>query len=346
MPFKQLTTPLQALHHPLFEAQKLQVWMKREEQNNALIQGNKLYKLELNLTEHLKSDKKILLTFGGAYSNHLAATAAACHLLKTPVIGIVRAAELANNPAKWSHTLNHCKQNGMQLMFVSRADYRLKEHPNFIEHLLEKDGAQLSQAQYHALQHAWQQKQITILPEGGSNDLAVRGFAPLTAELQQQCPDWSDLFCAVGTGATLAGLVANSEYRAERTLYGVAVLQQSEHLWPQINDWILRNQTSKTTNNWQLLNQYHHGGYAKKSEQLQHFIKKTWQEINTEKAIPIEPIYTAKAFYAFWQKLMAGDFRAGAKIILLHSGGLQGLGPDAAPCNPALESIETGSVAP
>lgn len=322
---KQQTTPLQALKHPLFNQQNISVFVKREELNHEQIQGNKLYKLELNLENHLNCDKKFLLTFGGAYSNHIAATAAACQQLDITAIGIIRGNELASQPEKWSHTLQRAQQQGMQFIFISRKDYRLKSQDNFIEVLLQDYQQQLADNLLAELQDAYQNSQITLLPEGGSNDLAVQGFTPLTQEIEQQCPQWTNLFCAVGTGATLAGLVASSAYQNGRTIHGVAVLAQGDYLKRQIQHWIETNKRHLQTNDWQLIGDMHQGGYAKISDELQNFIDTTWQEIQDDSEIKIEPVYSGKAFFAFWQKVQRQEFPSGSKIILLHSGGLQGL---------------------
>lgn len=321
---KQQTTPLQPIRHPLFSKQNIEVFIKREELNHLQIQGNKLYKLELNLKEHLKSDKKFLLTFGGAYSNHVAATAAACQQFKIPSIAVIRGEELASNPSKWSSTLKRAQQQGMQFLFISRADYRLKNNADFIEKLLSHYGQQLNPEQHKALQNAFQNQLLTVLPEGGSNDLAVQGFDPLMKEIENQYPDWTDLYCAVGTGATLAGLVANSRYQHPRTLHGVAVLNEAEYLEPKIEKWIRSNQKYSTLNRWQLHHNSHAGGYAKCDCELQHFIEIIWPQMATETAIQLDPIYTSKAFHCFWKNMKNQQIKKDSKVILLHSGGLQG----------------------
>jgi 1-aminocyclopropane-1-carboxylate deaminase len=321
---KQQTTPLQAIKHPLFQDHKIRVFVKREDLNNKEIQGNKLYKLDLNLKEHLKYNKKFLLTFGGAYSNHIAATAAACQQLNIPVIAVIRGNELANNLHKWSHTLLNAKQLGMEFIFVSRADYRLKQSTQFIDKLLTDYASQLNPELKQQLQHALWHKQITLLPEGGSNDLAVQGFASLTAEIENQCANWTDLFCAVGTGATLAGLVANSRYQNQRTLHGVTVLNKADYLLPQIQEWISANQQYPALNAWQLHHDSHAGGYAKTDDELSHFVDTIWPQITAETVIQLDPIYTSKAFHCFWKKLKNQEIKRDSTVILLHSGGLQG----------------------
>lgn len=309
---KQKTTPLQMIDHPLFREKNLQVFVKREELNHPKIQGNKLYKLELNLTHFFKSDKKFLLTFGGAYSNHIAATAAAANQFQIPAIGIIRGAELAGQKHKWSHTLLEAQQNGMQLVFINRRDYRLKYQTDFLSLLQQNYADQLPD--YFAQQKAY------LLPEGGSNQLAVQGFTSLAKELENQCPGWNELYCAVGTGATLAGLTAYSEYSPERVLKGVAALKESDYLVPQIKQWINAAADKRQINRWQLLGDCHCGGYAKSSQELETFLQEVWSEFQ----IPLDPIYTSKTFFCFWKSILNQEIKPNSRVILLHTGGLQG----------------------
>lgn len=312
---KHKTTPLQPIEHPLFNEHKIRVFVKREELNHEQIQGNKLYKLELNLKQFRNSDKKFLLTFGGAYSNHIAATAAAAHQLRIPAIGIIRGDELAANSAKWSHTLVEAQRNGMHLVFIRRTDYRLKNHDNFLSLLQQNYAEQL----VDFFDPQFDPQNAYILPEGGSNQLAVQGFQSLADELEQQNPQWTHLYCAVGTGATLAGLSAYSRYDSQRILNGVAAINDSDYLLSQITRWIA-TANPQQSNRWQLRQNCHAGGYAKRDHELDQFIREIWPQFR----IPIEPVYTAKAFLCFWKDLINHKITKDSKVILLHTGGLQG----------------------
>ena len=202
------TTQMTQLLSPLFEEQQIEVWMKREEMNHPTVQGNKWHKLKLNLEEAIQQQKTSLLTFGGAYSNHIAASAAAAKQAGLKSIGFIRGEELALNPDKWSPTLKLAHQNSMELHFISRTNYREKNHPDTLKKL----------QQEFPLAY--------IIPEGGSNILAVQGFEPLMSDIEIQCPDWTHLYTAVGTGGTLAGLVSFAKPNLNRTILGVAALKK------------------------------------------------------------------------------------------------------------------------
>ncbi len=293
-------TPLTKLKNPLFETHNICVYMKREELNHPQIQGNKWHKLKLNLVAAQAQQKTTLLTFGGAYSNHIAATAVAAQESGFKSIGIIRGEELAKHPETWSHTLKQAAQHGMQLQFITRTAYRQKSTPNTLKTL---------QSTY---------PNTYILPEGGSNSLAVQGFEPLMQQLEIQCPNWTHLLSAVGTGATLAGLIKYAPFHDDnpRTILGFPALKQGEYLKPHIQKWI--GETS--AHSWQLLTEYHCGGYAKTSEPLLQQMQVFEQTFN----IALDPIYTAKMVYGFYDQLKQGRFKPGSKVILLHTGGLQG----------------------
>ncbi|WP_028486405.1 1-aminocyclopropane-1-carboxylate deaminase/D-cysteine desulfhydrase [Thiomicrorhabdus chilensis] len=300
--FSEKPTPLTELHDSLFERRQIRVWIKRDDLNHPLIQGNKWHKLKYNLQAAKKQGKSTLLTFGGAYSNHIAATAYAAKSFDFQSVGMIRGDELAGKPERWSPTLKTAHQNGMQLKFLSRQSYRLKASPDFLDELKQ------------------QQPDAYVLPEGGSNDLAIKGFEPLMQELEQQSPNWTHLLTATGTGGTLAGLIKYAKNHPDdsttRLIQGVAVLKQGEALLPQIRQWL----NHKSAVKWQLLTLYHDGGYAKLSNPLQ--ILKS--QFESQHQIPLDPVYTIKMIHAFYQQVEQGAFPSGSQIILLHTGGLQG----------------------
>lgn len=296
------TTPMTQLLSPLFEKYQIEVWMKREELNHPMVQGNKLHKLKLNIKEAIRQQKETLLTFGGAYSNHIAATAAAAKEAGLKSIGFIRGEELALSPDNWSPTLKLARQNGMTLHFISRTKYRQKNRSDTLKKL-----------QYEF-------PQAYILPEGGSNILAVQGFKSLVSDIETQCPNWTHLYTAVGTGGTLAGLVSFSKYNPNRSILGVASLKNSDYLRPIIAQWILQATEHNPINHWQLLTQYHLGGYAKKTTELLQQIT----DFKMQFKIDLEPIYTAKMVMAFYNQLQNNLLKPGSKIVLLHTGGLQG----------------------
>jgi len=294
-------TPLQRLDHILFEQAKIQVWVKRDDLTDSAIQGNKWRKIAPNLIAMQQTGKNQLLTFGGAYSNHIAATAAAGKQFGFKTIGIIRGEELAEHHDRWSHTLKQATENGMQLQFISRKTYRQRHDPTFL----------------HALQQ--QYPQAYILPEGGSNTLAVQGMAEVIKQLNQQCQNWTHLYTAVGTGASFAGLVKATESTAQtpKQVHGVAVLNQADYLLPQIKNWI-----GTTTKNvqWQLHTKSACGGYGKTTPALLETLAWFEQIFN----IPLEQVYTAKMVHHFLMAVKSGEVPKESQVVLYHSGGLQG----------------------
>lgn len=267
----------------------IQVTIKREDLLHAQISGNKFRKLKYNLIKARQFNQRTLLTFGGAYSNHIAAVAAAAHEFGFNSIGIIRGEELADkidpNP-----TLHKAQQHGMQLHFVSRADYRRKTESEFIKQLIEQYG------------------EFYLIPEGGSNHLAVQGCAEILTTHDRQQFDY--VCCAVGTGGTLAGIIESSA--PSQTVLGFAALQ-GDFLQAQIQQW-----TGKT--NWRLISDYHCGGYAKTTPALLHFIQQFYQRTG----IPLEPIYTGKLMFGLLDLIQRGYFAPHSRILIIHTGGLQG----------------------
>jgi len=295
----EIPTPMVGINDPLFTQYQVDVYLKRDDLNHPTIQGNKWHKLKLNLKHAQQKQYNCLITFGGAFSNHIAATASAAQQAGLKSIGYIRGEELAGLPEKWSPTLIKAAQDGMQLRFLSRQAYRNKETDAFINTI---------KAEF---------PNAAILPEGGSNALAIDGFANLMQDIEQQQPDFTHLYTAVGTGGTLAGLLKHAHYKPQRTLQGVAVLKQADYLVPQIEAWCAANPQPL---DWRLLLDYHDGGYGKLSAELQHFKQTFESRFN----IPLDPVYTTKMCYAFYQELKLGRIPKGSKVVLLHTGGLQG----------------------
>lgn len=261
--------------------------MKREDLNHPYVSGNKWWKLKYNLAEAQRLGKKTLLTFGGAYSNHIYATAAAAKELGHESIGIIRGEEtLPLNP-----TLTFARLCGMRLHYVSREAYRHKHEPAFINELHDRFG------------------DFYLIPEGGTNELAVKGVEEFAQTLGN---DFDYLCCAVGTGGTLAGLVRG--VGKEKCLLGVSVLKGGDFLVSDIKKY-----SSIEYGNWSVLTSYHHGGYAKVSGDLRTFIMKA--ERNW--LVLLDKVYTAKLFWAVVEEIKSGAFTRGCTILILHSGGLR-----------------------
>lgn len=281
-------TPIQEIHDPLFEKAGVRVLVKREDLNHPNVSGNKWWKLKYNLEEAIKQNHKTLLTFGGAYSNHIYATAAAAHELGLKSIGIIRGEETL----PLNKTLAFAKSRGMQLHYISREDYRKKSELEFIENLHRQFG------------------EFYLIPEGGTNTLAVRGVTEFAQTLGN---DFDYLCCAVGTGGTMAGLI--NAFRGEKSIVGFPVLKGGEFLKVDIENLLSINYS-----NWRLMTDYHFGGYAKTNDALINFI----QHIESKNEFYLEQIYTGKMLFGIYDLIQKKYFPEKSTILFLHSGGLQG----------------------
>ncbi|MCH2195144.1 pyridoxal-phosphate dependent enzyme [Kordia sp.] len=267
----------------------VQLFIKREDLIHPFVSGNKFRKLKYNLSEAKSQEQETLLTFGGAFSNHIAAVAAAGKLHGFHTIGIIRGEELESkidsNP-----TLRFAVENGMQLVFITRTTYREKTSETVITQLKEKFG------------------DFYTIPEGGTNDLAVKGCAEIITETET---DFDIVCCAVGTGGTIAGLS-----------HGVHSHQQVLG-FPALKGDFLQKEIAKYThkNNWQLITEYHFGGYGKVSDELIAFINYFKQQTN----IPLDPIYTGKMLFGIIDLIKNGHFAKQKRILAIHTGGLQGI---------------------
>lgn len=283
-------SPVQTLQSELFKEKKLTVLVKRDDLNHPVISGNKLRKLKYNLDFAKRNHYKGILTFGGAFSNHVYATAMACKLAKLNSKIIVRGCPLdPNNP-----TLKNARACGSELIAVDRLTYKKRYDPTYLTQL---------QSQF---------PDYWIVPEGGSNQFALEGLQELSKEL----PPSDYIACAVGSGGTLAGLTLSSPSLTQ--MIGIAVLKGAEHLKSEIVD---KYPAMAEHSNWSLLDQFHDGGYG-------HFSSELWafcQRIKNDHNIPLEPIYTGKLFYGLWQLIEQDYFKPHSTLCIIHSGGLQGL---------------------
>lgn len=261
--------------------------IKRLDLIHPQISGNKFFKLKYNLLAARQQGFEKVLTFGGAYSNHIAATAFASHKFGFQSLGMIRGEELAQRPL--NPTLATAQQFGMQLEFISRNAYRQKDQPDFLQHL---------QQQY---------PDFYLIPEGGTNALAVQGCREiLTAEDAQ----FDLICCAVGTGGTLAGLIEASQQHQQ--LLGFSALK---------GDFLTQEVAQLTTKrNWRILDNYCCGGYAKTTPELIQFIQTFEQRYN----IPLEQAYTGKMLRGIFDLIDQDKIGPDQKILLIHTGGLQG----------------------
>ncbi|MDR6807257.1 1-aminocyclopropane-1-carboxylate deaminase/D-cysteine desulfhydrase-like pyridoxal-dependent ACC family enzyme [Dyadobacter sp. BE34] len=286
-------TPLQRLVNAATERAEVQLYIKRDDLIHPTVSGNKWRKLKYNLLDAQASGKGTVLTFGGAYSNHLYATAAAGNALGLKTIGIVRGLELEG---KENDTLQFCREQGMQLHFVSREEYRRRHSEEYLEEITARLGNPY------------------LIPEGGTTGHALKGVAEMVVEIKEQLGAMPDFVAtAAGTGGTAAGILS-----AGANVLAFPALKGGDFLKEDIRR--LLNEC-KQPGNLTLLTDYHFGGYAKWNSELLAFM----QDFRAEFDVQLEQVYTAKMFYGLFDLLKKRYFKAGTKIVAVHTGGLQGL---------------------
>jgi len=292
-------SPLQKIQHPLFDKYQLEVHVKRDDLLHGIISGNKWRKLKYNLEQLKKTNYKGALTFGGSYSNHIHAFAYACMQHNIPCIGVIRGEErYASN-----FTLRWARHWGMQCHFVDRKTYRRRFETEFLDELAEL------------------YPNYFIIPEGGSNNLAIPGVAEVVVELNQQT-EFDTLMTPVGSGGTLAGLISGDTVAncKQHRVLGIAVLKGAEYLVDEVK--ALLTPEGEKHRSWQLLTEYHRGGYGKFSaSDAQRIIA-----FNYQTGVTFEPVYSGKMILALLDLIEQNYFKPHERIVLLHTGGLQGLG--------------------
>ncbi len=279
------------LQDDLFLEKQVSVDVLRLDEIHPVVSGNKLFKLHYFLEEAMESDCKTILTFGGAWSNHLLATAYACQLTGLKSIGMVR----GEKPTVLSSILQQCMQFGMQLRFVSRKLYAAKKDPPFIESLKKEYG------------------ECVIVPEGGYHTSGAKGAALIMDMVKDN--NYTHVCTAAGTATTLAGLLM--AVKKEQVVIGVSVLKGMTDIKERIN--FLTNGTAKMEQ-LQVFQDHHFGGYAKKTPELIRFMNQCWQQFQ----LPLDLVYTAKMLYAVFDSIKNDHFPENSKIICLHTGGLPG----------------------
>jgi len=279
----------QKVYLPLLEKKKVELHIKREDLIHPQISGNKYRKLKYNLLKAKELKYDTILTFGGAYSNHIAAAAYAGKVNGMKTVGVIRGEELGDS---WTSnpTLSAANKQGMKFKFVSRADYRNKETAAFYDDLKAEFG------------------NFYMVPEGGTNKLAVKGCEEI---LTPKDSEFDVICCAVGTGGTLAGII-NSATPNQRVIG-----------FPALKGDFLKKDICKfvENGNWDLCTDYHFGGYARVDESLISFIN----EMNQNLEIPLDPVYTGKMIYGLLDMITNDYFKPKTKILAIHTGGLQGI---------------------
>ncbi|MFI5137771.1 MAG: 1-aminocyclopropane-1-carboxylate deaminase/D-cysteine desulfhydrase [Sphingobacteriales bacterium] len=283
----EIFSPVHQIKNKLFDEQGLTVFIKRDDLIDPLISGNKWRKLKYPLNHALAINKKHLVTFGGAYSNHLLATAAAAAKFGFKATGIVRGEAVHND------SLFLCRLHGMNLLFTDRESYRDK--PALF-------------AKYFA-----DDPDAIFIDEGGASPEGAKGCSEIIDELPET---YDHIFCACGTGTTAAGIINGLNKHGLATQFNaVPVLKNGGFIRDEINKFLIH------PSNFDLHTDYHFGGYGKTEKRLIEFIK----QFVAQTGILIEPVYTGKMLYAIYDLAAKNHFKPGSRILAIHSGGIWGL---------------------
>ena len=288
---------LTAIHSPLLEKKQIELWVKRDDLIHPVISGNKWRKLKYILDHAITINCHTIISMGGAYSNHLHALAFAGKQLGLKTIGYIR----GERPENLSPTLQDIQNWGMELRFISRAEYReLRNYKKYNElpaHYLKKS----QDGQY------W-------LPEGGATELALFGVGELVSGIDMAY----DVLCVpCGTGTTLAGIVSSAP--AHCIVHGFSALKGADFLIKDVEKLIYEFSNNNKIN-WTIQLEYHFGGFAKRNNELLLFI----EDFAEQHGVELEPVYTGKMFYGLFDLIKQDFFKPGQRIIAIHTGGLQG----------------------
>ncbi len=287
-----LPSPLVSINLPLTIEKNIHLYIKREDLIHPWVSGNKWRKLKYNLDFALQNNIQTIITFGGAFSNHLYATAGACALLGIKSIGIIRGEIDHQNP-----TLKFCLEKNMTLIPVSRSAYREKEASKEIQDIIQK------------------YPDAMVIPEGGTNQLALKGVGEIWDEINYQLtktPHYITL--SAGTGGTTAGLLSYNNYPTQIISFSAL---KSDHL----EEEILSLTSYKNKEKLNMVNEYHFGGYGKWTDELIQFIS----DFESMTGIPLDHVYNGKAVFGLLKMIEDDYFPQGTTIVHVHTGGLQGL---------------------
>lgn len=266
----------------------ISLYIKRDDLLHPLISGNKFRKLKYTIQK--AQDFKGIVSFGGAYSNHIFSLAAAGEIYGIPTIGIIRGEE----HKELNTTLSFANDKGMKLIYVSREEYRLRENEEYLSKLAEK------------------YKGWLVVPEGGTNADGIKGCEEVLQEIDVRY----DVVCLpVGSGGTISGIINSSSGLVK--VLGFPALKKSDYLKE-----VVSNHINKEKENWQFIQDYHFGGYAKMKPELLTFIKKFKEKFG----VLLDPIYTGKMMYGVFDLIEKDFFEPGTSIVVIHTGGLQGWG--------------------
>lgn len=289
-----LPSPLQALPASLLNSDTTQIWVKRDDLIHPIISGNKWRKLQAVFHQNAFIPKRGIVSFGGGYSNHLHALGYVCHQLNIPLIAMVRG-NYEHNLTPMLQDLKHWEAN---ICWLTRKEYQQKHDSDWLK-------TKLSELDDYR-----------VIPEGGSGVQVHEGMAQLVAELPA---DLDTLICPVASGGSLAGIIQALWQQQRKTkVLGIAVLKGEGYLEDLVTSLITHQDALE--HDWQILHDYHFGGYAKSSTELDCFC----QQFSNDSGIAIEPVYSGKVFYALKRLLQQRFFSPQDKIGILHTGGLQG----------------------
>ncbi|KAA5536957.1 pyridoxal-phosphate dependent enzyme [Taibaiella lutea] len=285
----QAEIKIDVLEDEILQARGIELGILRLDQIHPVVSGNKWFKLKYNIAEAVRNGSDSILTFGGAFSNHLIATAAAAKAFGLSSIGIVRGFHAENN---LSETLHACINMGMQLHFISRGDYSQKDTDAFLNTI------------------AQQFPQSFIIPEGGDNEKGRKGTAEITALI----PDtFTHIVLPVGTGATFSGI--RNALPGTVEMLGFTAMKGGGYL-----EEAIKKSLKSLLPNWDLITDYHFGGFAKYNQSLIDFMNAFYEKFR----IPLDMVYTSKMMYGIFDLIKSEKFPEGSKILCIHTGGLQG----------------------
>lgn len=279
-------SPLQLINDPFLSNYPIKLYIKRDDIIHPEITGNKWRKLKYNLIEARETGFNRLMTFGGAYSNHIYATSAAGKEFGFETTGLIRGDEL--NPDS-NTMLKMAKLNGMDLIFLPRLNYGFKDKIT---------------RQY--------KNDFYVVPEGGSNDLAVKGVVEMMDEIYSEItPNY--VCVASGTGGTLAGIITG--LRGNTEAIGFAVLKDKGLLWNAVAKLV------PESSEFDISTDYIFGNYGKTTPELIEFIKAFEQRNPT---IKLDQVYTGKMMFGVYDMIQKGHFKENSTIVVIHTGGLLG----------------------
>lgn len=294
-----LPSPLEKVNYPLFEAHQVNVYLKRDDLIHAEISGNKWRKLKLNLEKFKLGKYERLLTFGGAYSNHISATAALGRILEIPTIGIIRGDELSPSS---NQTLQKAAHDGMQLIFVNREEYSWRYETEYKNQLREKFG------------------NVLVIEEGGANFYGIMGCTEIVSEIPFE-PDFYIL--PAGTGTTAAGILFATE---ESTVIAVSAIKDALGISDEITSLLeyaglTEEEIEAKLEMLTLTSEFTFGGYGKTQPELIDFIN----DFYLKTTIKLDQVYTGKMMYALCEFVKSGKIPSGKTVVAIHTGGLQGV---------------------